>query len=264
MHELDGLDRKSHIDDMKQVVTTQTDVTSTRKLKRFPIRDANTGLFVTVTEQRHLSLPKHMSRSYALSNDSVELMLSVLSAATSKSRSAGAPMQFIVEVKPNGTPRIVEALTDAKSRAKAPNALEIDAGEEAELEQALGEARERGRHVVAEILGQAEMLSADAFADHLQTTRATINAWRQAHQVLGLQGSTRGYRYPVWQIGEDGRPFSALPKLFASLEDPWAVYRFLVQHHDALDGRTGLDALRHKQDVAVIETALGMAQGTFA
>jgi len=248
---------------MKQVVTTQADAAA-RKLKRFPIRDANTGQFVTVTEQRHLSLPKTVSRGFALSSDSAELMLSVLSAATSRSRSAGAPMQFIVEVKPNGTPRIVRSWGDAEGGVPAPNALEIDAGEEAELEQLLGEARARGRHVVADILGQPEMLSADAFADHLQTTRATVNAWRQANQVLGLQGATRGYRYPVWQVGEDGRPFSALPALFDSLGgEPWAVYRFLAQHHTDLDGLTGVEALRRRQDAMVIETAMGIAQGTF-
>jgi hypothetical protein len=250
---------------MKQVVATQGQDSAARRVNRFPMRDAQTGQFLTVTEATRTTVPKHIGRGYALSKDSMELVLGALHAATTKSRSAGTALQFIVEVKPNGTPRIVEALGDATGHAQARGALEIDAEEEAELEQALGEARERGRHLVAQILVGDDMLSADAFADHLQTTRATINAWRQSHQVLGLQGATRGYRYPVWQIGADGRPFAALPKLFENLTGgPWTVYRFLTQHHDALDGLTGLEALQHGREAAAIEAASGIAQATFA
>ncbi|WP_395335765.1 hypothetical protein WBP06_27365 [Novosphingobium sp. BL-8H] len=67
--------------------------------------------------------------------------------------------------------------------------------------------RSRGRDRVAEILAQPDMLSAEDFAKHLGTTRATINTKRVGKQVLGLQGATRGYRYPAWQIDEEGRPF---------------------------------------------------------
>lgn len=265
MIDLDGIYEFPHIIDMKHAVTTD-EGTRGRRLKRFALRDASTGRILTVTEEQRPAVPSQVSRAYKLSDASVGLMLSALSAATSKSQSAGAPMQFIVEVKPNGTPRIVEALADATPQVpQAANELAMDADEEADLERALGEARERGRHAVAEILSGTDMLSADAFADHLKTQRVTINSWRQAHRVLGLQGATRGYRYPVWQIGEDGRPFAALPELFEIFGgSPWAVYRFLVQHHDELDGVTGREALRRGSAEAVLAAARGIAEGTFA
>lgn len=143
--------------------------------------------------------------------------------------------------------------------------MEMDTEEEARLEHALGEARERGRHAIAEIVAGPDMLSAEAFAAHLQTTRATINSWRQAQQVLGLQGAMRGYRYPVWQIGEDGRPFTAMPKLFEILSNsPWAVYRFLVQGHGEMNGVSGHEALRRGWDEKVLDVAQGVVEGTFA
>ena len=74
------------------------------------------------------------------------------------------------------------------------------------------------------------MLSAEEFADSIGTSRVTVNAKRQSHQVLGL-GCQAGLPFSeAGQIGEDGKPFSALPELFDCLGgSPWAVYRFLVR-----------------------------------
>ena len=234
--------------------------TGTRKIAQILLRDASTGQFVTVTERSRAPLPEteEIGRAFSLSTNSVSVVLRALRAATFKSRSAGTPLQFTVEVKPNGAPRIVEA------PAGAAGATDTTPDEDAELQSALEGARARGRNRVAEILAGPDMLSAEDFAAHLRTTRATINSKRQAHQVLGLQGATRGYRYPEWQIGEDGRPFEALPALFETLgQSPWAVYRFLVQEHGELDGLTGREALRRGQSEAAIEAAESVAR-TFA
>lgn len=251
---------------MKQELSSDTNRPPARGIiKRFPMRDASTGQFLTVTEQMHKPMPKHIGRALSLSNDSVELVLEALHAAALKSRSAGAALQFVVEVKPDGTPQIVEALTSEKRKAATlDTSLEMDAAEAGQLERALVDARERGRHAVADILSDKDMLSADAFAAHLKTTRATINSWRQAQQILGLQGATRGYRYPVWQVGENGRPFAVLPKLFEIFGDsPWAVFRFLVQPHSELDGITGREALQRGWDDRAISVAQGISAGTF-
>lgn len=239
--------------------------TERRRTKQFTMRDARTGQMVTVKEHSHSPVPKEVGRTLAMSADSVAVVLDALRAAASESRSAGTALQFVVEVEPSGRPRIVEAFGDLPEASAEQSDLEMDTGEAAELDQALAEARERGRHAVAEILAGRDMLSADAFAAHLKTTRETVNTWRKSHQVLAVQGATRGYRYPLWQVGADGRPFSALPELFAVLDgDPWEVYRLLSQPHAELDGLTGCEALRRKQDGAVLETARGIAQGTFA
>ena len=100
------------------------------------------------------------------------------------------------------------------------------------------------------------MLSADDFAALIGTSRVTVNAKRQTHQILGLEGVRRGYRFPAWQVDDDGRPFAALPALFDRLGgSPWAVYRFLVQHHPELDGLTGREALRRRHADSVIAAA---------
>ncbi|WP_159872526.1 XRE family transcriptional regulator [Novosphingobium sp. 9U] len=247
-------------------VATKSRRTERRRAKHFTMRNAHTGQFLTVKQAKHAPLPKEIGRSLAMPTNSVAIVLDALRAAAFESRNAGTALQFVVEVEPNGEPRIVQAFGDPlQTPSPTAGALEMGADEAAELDVALDEARERGRHAVAEILAGADMLSADAFAAHLKMTRETVNSRRKTHQVLALQGATRGYRYPVWQVGEDGRPFSVLPTLFNILDgDPWEVYRLLAQRHAEFEGLTGWEALGRRQDEAVVETARGIAQGTFA
>lgn len=68
-----------------------------------------------------------------------------------------------------------------------------------------------------------------SLGEALGTSRMTVNTKRQNHQVLGLGGAKRGFRFPAWQVGEDGKPFAALPRLFERLGGGlWAVYRSLT------------------------------------
>lgn len=183
-----------------------------------------------------------------LKTNSVLILLDALRAATKRSRDDGTALQFTIEVMPSGEPRIVELSPDSLS--------ESEVGAERELTEALEAARSRGRTRTADILAQPEMVTAEELARRLGTTRATVNSKRKVHQVLGLQGATRGYRYPDWQIDQDGRPFESLPKLFALLGDsPWGVYRFLMQQHGELGGLSGREALQRGLDREVIEAA---------
>lgn len=171
-------------------------------------------------------------------------------AAVERTRSSGKPVRFVVEVDPSGAPRITEAVPLPEPETR--------------LTPALATARERGKHLVAEIISRPDMLSADAFAELIGTTRMTVNSKRRSRQVLGLEGAKRGYRFPDWQVGPDGKPFAALPQLFERLGgSPWAVYRFLVQHHPELGGRTAREALRQGNMKAVVEAAENAARGNF-
>lgn len=123
------------------------------------------------------------------------------------------------------------------------------------LDAAFAAARQRGYLRAAEILAGKDMLSAREFAETLGTTRMTINTKRRTGQVLGLAGTTRGFRFPNWQIGEDGRPYAELAELHERLGGPWAVYRFLVQTHGELNGLTGRQALERRKVRALLDAA---------
>lgn len=137
----------------------------------------------------------------------------------------------------------------------------------AELAQALAEARERGRKLVAAILSGDEMLSSDAFADRIGVRRPTIHSKRERHEILGLEGPKRGVQFPAWQLDEHGHLFMAgvLPKLFARLGDEWTVYRFLTQAHPEIgEIRTALEALKRGEIESVLKAADSIASGAFS
>lgn len=147
-------------------------------------------------------------------------------------------------------------MTPVEEATAAPEpVVEAAQAPDAELGAALAAARERGRLRAAEILGGDDMLNADAFAKVLGTTRATVNTKRQAGQVLGLDGAKRGFRFPVWQLNAEGKPYAELSMLHERLGGPWAVYRFLVQPHGELDGLTGREALERGKAKAALEVA---------
>ncbi len=181
----------------------------------------------------------------------MEVLLQVYGDAIIQSRTAGRPVSFRVEVDPEGE----TVLTPVEDVAAAPEPVEEAGAPDAELEAALAAARERGRLRAAEILGGDDMLSADAFAKMLGTTRVTVNTKRQSGQVLGLDGAKRGFRFPVWQLDAEGKPYAELAVLHERLGGPWAVYRFLVQPHGELDGLTGREALEQGKVKAALEAA---------
>lgn len=195
--------------------------------------------------------------------DFKKVLLERYQEAIARSRKIGHRVSFRVEVDPAAG---AQTITPVEEQPIASDLFPLeDTGKpDAELEAALAQARQRGRKRVAEIVAGEEMLSADAFAKLLGTSRVTVNAKRQSGQVLGIDGAKRGYRFPDWQLDKYGRPFAALPALHDTLgNSAWAVYRFLVSHHGALDGRTGLRALQQGDDALVLAVAEGMARGDF-
>jgi hypothetical protein len=179
-------------------------------------------------------------------------LLNTYSAAVERSRLMQQPVSFVVDVGPRGEPTFRAIVVHAPDRAPR---------DEDDLEAALAAARDRGRVRVAEILAGPEMLAGDAFAALVGASRVTVNSWRRNRQVLALEGAKRGYRFPAWQVGDDGKPFAALPALFDRLGGAWAVYRFLVQHHAELDGQTGREALRRGRAAQALEAAESVSRG---
>jgi hypothetical protein len=189
-------------------------------------------------------------RILASESRSTKTLIEKYGAAVARSR-MGRSVRFIVRLSPGHEPKF--RLLEGESPQEAePARKEHDV----DLELALAAARERGQARIAEILKGDDMLTVEEFAHLIGTSRVTVNAKRKNHQVLGLEGARRGFRFPKWQIGEDGKPFAALPKLFDCLGgSSWAVYRFLVQHHPELDGLSGREALARGRAAEALEAA---------
>lgn len=207
--------------------------------------------------------PSNVVEVFAGKPAKVKPLLKGYGEAVAKSRAAGRAVSFRVEVDPSGDATI----TPIEETQAIAAVLPTESGDvpDADLVAALEEARQRGRVWAAEILTSDDMLSADQFAALLGTSRMTVNTKRQNHQLLGLDGAKRGFRFPAWQVDEDGKPFATLPALFERLGGgPWSVYRFLVQTHPGLDGLTGREALRRGKSDQALEVADSIAQGTFA
>jgi hypothetical protein len=207
--------------------------------------------------------PSNAVEVFAAEPAKVKALLKGYGEAVAKSRAAGRAVSFQVEVDPSGGATVTPIEESPAPAAVLP--AEAPVAPDADLQAALEEARQRGRVRAAEILTGEDMLSADQFAALLGTSRMTVNTKRQNHQVLGLEGVKRGFRFPAWQVDEDGKPFATLPALFERLGGgPWSVYRFLVQAHPELDGLTGREALRRGKADQALEVADSIAQGTFS
>lgn len=183
--------------------------------------------------------------------------------AVQLSRKAGHQVSFRVVVDPQAGTQAISVVEEEPLPHREAFPVEEAPEPDDELQAALAAARDRGRRRVAEILCEDDMLSAEAFANLLGVSRVTVNTKRQNGQILGLDGAKRGFRFPSWQLDRDGRPHTAFPKLHQILGGAWAAYRFLVTPHGALNGRTGLDALKRGQDEEVIAAAEGVAHGDF-
>jgi hypothetical protein len=201
-------------------------------------------------KQVEIRLKSKTLKTLATQRGQMKDLIETYGAAVERSRRIGKSVSFVVHIGAGDEPNF-------RSLEGGPPETDLTAdGSASDLESALTAARERGQARVADILSGADMLSAEEFADLIGTSRVTVNAKRQNHQVLGLEGAKRGFRYPKWQIGEDGKPFSALPELLDRLGgSSWAVYRFLVQHHPELDGLTGREALSGGRTAEALEVA---------
>ncbi len=156
-----------------------------------------------------------------------------------------ATMTF--EVSPDGEARLVRIGTEGDA-----------------LDAALAAAKTRGQGKVTDILKGEGMLNAREFGQLIGASHETVNARRKTGEILGLEGATRGVRYPRWQLTDAGLPLPGLADLSTTLGgQPWTVYRFLCSAHAEFGGRTGLDALKAGQVEVVLEAARSQTTGAF-
>ena len=160
---------------------------------------------------------------------------------------------------------VITYLVTPDGKAEAVTLVPVEELSASPLDAAIARAKGRGADKVSDILKGADMLTAREFGPLIGTSHETVNIQRKRHAVLGLQGATRGLKYPRWQVTDDGLPLPGLPDLFEVLGDqPWTVYRFLRTTHSELSGRTALDALKAGQIEAVLGVARNQTTGAFA
>ena len=218
-------------------------------------RSATTGQFVLVQNGDVVAeVPVTKARFQRIVHRKRVLgkMISGYADAAEKAKRTGKDYIIAYRVSPDG--KAVEVVEVAAAKPAA-----------SPLDGAVARAKARGATKVTDILKGADMLAARAFGPLIGASHETVNTKRKRHEVLGLEGATRGVKYPRWQVTEAGLPLPGLPKLFEVLgEQPWTVYRFLRTAHAELGGRTALDALKAGQIEAVVGVAENQAAGAFS
>lgn len=117
---------------------------------------------------------------------------------------------------------------------------------------------------VANFLDQPHMLTAEDFSTLLHVSRETINQWRKAGKVIGVQGAKRGFRFPNWQINDRGQLYAAVEHILKELDgDHWAAWRFLEERIPEI-GDIGFRALAAGKEDALLRVLLGRSYGSFS
>ncbi|OYX11224.1 MAG: hypothetical protein B7Z15_12215 [Rhizobiales bacterium 32-66-8] len=169
------------------------------------------------------------------------------------------------KAKRTGKPLIVTYRVTPDGKAEAVSEAPADPPPIGPLDAALARARTRGAAKAADILKGADMLTARDFGPLIGASHETVNAKRKRHEVLGLEGATRGVKYPRWQVTETGLPLPGLAQLFEVLgPQPWTVFRFLRTELAELGGDTALDALKAGRIDDVLGAAKNQATGAFS
>jgi len=226
-----------------------------RLRKEGSTRSAGHGQFVRVHADDDVTdVTVSKVRYGRIANKRAQLSKVIANYADTAEKAKRSGKSFIVtyNVSPDGKIEVVR-----EAPAEKPAAASLDA--------AIARARERGATKIADILKGADMMTARDFGQLIGVSHETVNKKRKTHEVLGLEGTTRGVKYPRWQATDDGRPLPGLADLFKALGDqPWTVYRFLRAPHAELGGLTALDALKAGEIPAVIEVAENQATGAFS
>jgi hypothetical protein len=217
-------------------------------------RDATTGQFVLLHAGEEVTeVPVTKVRYGRIHNKRAALSKVIANYADTAAKAKRAGTAFIItyRISPNGNIEVVR-----ESPAEAEPVPPLDA--------ALGRAKARGAAKVTDILRGSDMLTAKEFGRLIGASHETVNTKRKRQEVLGLEGATRGVKYPRWQVTADGLPLPGLRRVFEVLGAPWEVYRFLRAAHAELGGRTALEALKAGQIDAVVGVAANQAGGVFS
>lgn len=239
---------------MAQAREQDRQATAKRSRNAKAARSASTGQFLRVHGGDDVTeIPVSKVRYGRIVNKSRVLgkVIAGYADAAAKAKRTGKAYVITYVVTPDGK---------AEARAEGP----AETPPEGSLDAAVARAKARGASKAAEILKGADMLTARDFGPLIGASHETVNTKRKRHEVLGLEGATRGVKYPRWQVTDTGLPLPGLPKLFEVLgEQPWTIFRFLKTPHAELGGKTALDVLKTGRTDAV-DAVVGVAENQAA
>lgn len=124
--------------------------------------------------------------------------------------------------------RVAELITGGEAHPVMAPTGEIDP---------LAAARARGRDSMRALMDAPENLSLADAANAAHASERHINSLRKKHLLyaLVLDGSNRGYRYPLWQFAADPRRLKpVLGALAAKDLSCWAIHEFMSRRHPDL------------------------------
>ncbi len=159
--------------------------------------------------------------------------------------------------------RVLTATIVEGSAADTPVAAEPSRG--SSLQAALERGRARGAQRVAEILDQSDMLSGEAFGRLIGISRQAVDKRRLAGDLIGLQGPSRGVRYPAWQVSDDGQMVSGIGEVLKLAGgEPWTAYRLLLEAFPDGSGQRVVDKLRDGMLASVLEHVTSITTAAYS
>ena len=157
--------------------------------------------------------------------------------------------------------------------AAAASALQSKEAESSHLEvigskpgQLLDEAEAERRLAERTQPGEPEnVVTSDEFAKMTGLkSRQTVHEWLKKGRIVGWQGATRRFVFPVEQLDDRKRPLQGLDRVQHWFADGYVAWVWLTTPLAALDGARPLDRLRDG-DIDMVEAAAkGYAHGDFA
>lgn len=99
-----------------------------------------------------------------------------------------------------------------------------------------------------------ESVGAVELQRRLKIARSTLQEWREANVVVGLQKGVRNFVFPLAQFDDDGRPTPGLDEIVDLAGTPRAAWLWLVEPRSE-NRPTYLDRLKHGDRLGVVNEA---------
>lgn len=109
-----------------------------------------------------------------------------------------------------------------------------------------------------------EMLTVAELSKLLNASRHEVFDKVKSNSVLALQGNTRSFKFPAWQLDAKNRVLKGIKELLECLDgDHWAAYRYLSNFYPDGTGRKGYQVLQQEGADPLIKWISSCESGNF-